>query len=677
MFHSLLTMRLIRTALISATLVIVLLVGGPPRTAHAATFTVPAGDEEALLAAIIAANDEVAHPGPDVINLAAGSLYSLYGIHNMTDGPNGLPSITSDITINGNGATIRRTLLTGFPELRIFHVAASGSLTLNKITVAKGLVSSSDPGGGILSRGTLTLTNSTLSDNSAGSGGGIFNWDGTLTLTSSTLSGNLATGAGFYGIGGGIANQGGTVTVTNSTLLGNSATGGNIFFGLDTGGGGIFNGGTLTLTNSILSGNTAVTDGGGIFNFSSALTLINSTLSGNTAVSDGGGIYNNSGTLTLTNSTLSGNTAAGDYGGGIYNDPSGTAFLTSSTLSGNSTGFRGGGMYNDSGTLTLTNSTLSGNSAVSDNLFVFNDGGGIYNTGTLTVYNSTLSGNTADIGAGGIYNDPSGTTFLINTIVANSPGGGNCFGTITNGGNNLQSSDDSCGFGSFADPLLGPLAKNGGPTQTHALLPGSPAIDAANNTFCQGTGVGNVDQRGLARGGDGDGTPDSPQPGDCDIGAFEYQFNLLDNPGFETALNATLDWRRARGETTDRRLCNNTTYPANAGLCAFLFNGDSTLDRLQQVVPRPGGLANDAYRVSAYIRGYGLIGVNRIRIAVRQADGGSEVFSFDLPGNTYGYQLVTFSFSPVENYTQIIVLIEKQGGGKLLVDEVVLVQTGP
>ena len=262
-------------------------------------------------------------------------------------------------------------------------------------------------------------------------------------------------------------------------------------------------GGALTMDgtgqNLTISGNSlvqvALVDAGAL------LTLKHLTIANGNAGSDGGGI-NNSGTLTVTNSAFSGN-SAGTHGGGINN--SGTLTVTYTTFSGNSatSGF-GGGIING-GTATITNSTFSGNSATGGL------GGGINNGGgTLTITNSTFSGNSASTG-GVIYN--SGTVTLRNTIVANSTSGGNCFGTITNGGNNIDD-NTSCGWGavsgsmSSTNPLLGALANNGGPTQTMKLLPTSPAIDAGMNTDCPAT-----DQRGVTR----------PQPvgGNCDIGAYE------------------------------------------------------------------------------------------------------------------------------------------------------------
>jgi hypothetical protein len=167
------------------------------------------------------------------------------------------------------------------------------------------------------------------------------------------------------------------------------------------------------------------------------------------------------------------------------------------------------------GTLAINNSTLSGNSGSS--LFGVSHGGGISNGGTLTISNSTLSGNSASSG-GGI----SGSATLQNSIVANSLRGGNCSGTMNSKGYNL-SSDATCNFSGPGDmnsisPNLGPLQNNGGPTQTMALLPGSPAIDAGNPTGCA-DGLGHLlktDQRGDPR-------PDAEDIGGCDIGAYEKQ----------------------------------------------------------------------------------------------------------------------------------------------------------
>lgn len=177
-----------------------------------------------------------------------------------------------------------------------------------------------------------------------------------------------------------------------------------------------------------------------------------------------------------------------------------------------------GGGINNGGTLTINQCTLSGNTAFHTE-FGGGAGGGIANEGTLTISNGTVSGNSANNG-GGIYN--TATAILQNSIVANSSSGGNCSGTVTSNGYNL-SSDSSCNFNgpgdlNNTDPKLGPLQNNGGPTQTQALLTGSPAIDAGNPAGCT-DGLGHLlktDQRGAPR-------PDKEDTGGCDIGAYERQ----------------------------------------------------------------------------------------------------------------------------------------------------------
>ncbi|GER79729.1 MAG: Ig-like domain-containing protein [Anaerolineales bacterium] len=240
------------------------------------------------------------------------------------------------------------------------------------------------------------------------------------------------------------------------------------------------------------------------------MTVTNSALSGNSADDGGGGIYSdNYSTVTVTNSALSNNSAG--YGGGIYSNNYSTVTVTNSALSGNSATYSsGGGIFNYyQSTLTVTNSTLSGNSAT------YSNGGGIHNaySGTLTVTNSTLSGNSANNFGGGIYNNLLATMNYSNTIIANSAAGGDCFngGTIGANVNNLVE-NGSCSPTFSGDPNLGPLQDNGGPTQTHALLAGSAAIDAGNAAVCAAAPVNNLDQRGVAR----------PQGAACDIGAYEY-----------------------------------------------------------------------------------------------------------------------------------------------------------
>jgi hypothetical protein len=385
-------------------------------------------------------------------------------------------------------------------------------------------------GGGLYVNGSaLTISTSTIATNqgTGGSGGaygyggsglgaGLYN-GGTLTVSNSTLSGNSATGPG-----GGIDSFG-TLTVSNSTLSGNSASNG----------GAIWNAGTLTVSDSTLSGNTAGQNGAGI-ETGGALTVMGSTLSGNSAGYSGGGIYNY-GTVTVSHSTLSGNSATGTYvgGGGINNY--GTLTVSNSTLSGNSASYYGGGIFNNFfGTLTVSNSTLSGNSAP------YGYGGGIdtYSSYRVTLTNVTLTANRAGIG-GGLDVLPGSFVFpvLHNTLIAgnflgatgatpddvygsldpgsdsNLIGDGTGMTGLHNGVNGNQVGSASAPI----DPLLGPLADNGGPTLTHALLSGSPAIDAGNNAYATDWG-----QRG----------PGYPRivNGIIDIGAFEVQAPAASRP---------------------------------------------------------------------------------------------------------------------------------------------------
>jgi predicted outer membrane repeat protein len=430
------------------------------------------------------------------------------GIHNDRDST----TTVSDSTFTGNSAVggYGGGIFSGD-----FSDGSGSTLTVSDSTFT-GNSAADERGGGIYNSGSdaiLTVIGSTFIGNSAGGGGGIGN-TGMLTVTGSTLSNNSDGGGG----GGGLHTSG-AATVSDCTLNGNSAE--NI-------GGGILNNGTLTLSRSTLSGNSAVGGGGAIFN-SATLTVRNSTLTGNSTVRSGGGIRNhdNGPTLTVINSTLTGN-SAGDFGGGIANGTvvGGTLTVAGSTLSGNSAG--GGGGIASAGTSTVLNSTLSGNTAAFS-------GGGIRSDGTLTVTGSTLTGNSAGATGGGIVVE-SFSDFLTvgNTIVAGNTAnvGPDVRGFATSTGNNLiGNTAGSSGFfgpGDLRnlDARLGPLSNNGGPTLTHALLAGSPALDAGSNA-----GAPLLDQRGFNRFVDG---PDANTSATADIGAFEAQIWLGDT-GLQTS----------------------------------------------------------------------------------------------------------------------------------------------
>jgi LPXTG-site transpeptidase (sortase) family protein len=233
-----------------------------------------------------------------------------------------------------------------------------------------------------------------------------------------------------------------------------------------------------TLMNVTFSGNTAGLDGGSVYNFQSNPTLTHATISSNTA-DRGGGMYNGDSSPTLTNVTFSGNSA--QYGGGIWNSVDSDSILIHVTISGNSA-LSGGGLYSESVTTpTLSNTILAGNSAVS---------------------------------------------------------GPDCYGTIISGNYNLIGDPFFCDISPQTndqigiDPLLGPLADNGGETQTRALLTGSPAIDwiPYGVNGC-GTTI-TSDQRGEAR--------PIPAGGNCDIGAYEYAPPPLPETGFPTGMVTAL-----------------------------------------------------------------------------------------------------------------------------------------
>ena len=505
---------------------------------------------------------------------AAARLDGLIVADGQVTGDNG-GGIKNSGTLTLDSSIVRNNSAISTNGVNFDYIGGDGGGIYNdaNLTVTNSTISgnSANNGGGISNAGTLKVNNSTLVGNSAiNQGGGISN-SSTSTVDNSTISGNLAHNGGGISSGGGLSG-GAILKVNNSTLSDNKAdTGGGIFNFFSnnntsnnstvnnstisgnsaSSGGGIFNASTSTVNNSIISGNSASSGGGGISNNGDISTVDNSIISGNSA-SSGGGIYN-SRISTVNNSTISGNLASS--GGGIYNIGS-ISTVDNSTLSGNSATLgNGGGIYNDLfRTLTVNNSTLSGNSAAIN-------GGGISNNGILTVNNSTLSGNSATINGGGIYNrDTSNLTLVFSTLSQNLaangggvyqnnvppsssavPGSANARNTIiaanlnstdgvnpdvsgtfsSNGYNLIGNSTGSTGFDATGDivgtsdnpidPRLALLDFNGGSTQTIALLPDSPAIDAGDPTVLDTDPT--TDQRGMPR---------RAADGSADIGAFEF-----------------------------------------------------------------------------------------------------------------------------------------------------------
>jgi hypothetical protein len=369
---------------------------------------------DAALHADCPAGDEA-----DTIILEAEE-YTLEEVDNADEqGANGLPIITSEIEIEGNGAHITRD--EEAPPFRILAVAETGELTLDALTISGGYL---DP-----SLGTDIF------------GAGIFNDGGALTLNHSTISNNE---------------------------------------GID-GGGALFNSGEATLTHSTLSDNTTEGDGAGIFNEGGEVTVENSTISGNDSTDgEGGGIFNEAESfVTLINSTVSGN-HAGFGGAGISND--GSLTLTNSTITANHTEGTGGGIRTRvAASMTIAQSIIAGNVAAEGNE-VFNRVGTEPGVGVITVDAHNLFGDSSQSNLAAFAND-----------------------LFQPGASDLTATSDGS-HPTTLDAMLDPnLQNNGGATETHALVPGSPALNGAP------TGP-ETDQRGLAR----------PQGNGFDIGAFEW-----------------------------------------------------------------------------------------------------------------------------------------------------------
>jgi hypothetical protein len=287
------------------------------------------------------------------------------------------------------------------------------------------------------------------------------------------------------GNGGGIANYG-TATLSDVTISGNSSAGSN-------GGGGIYTTGPLTLTRVSVTGNTITGTGyaGGLY-LAAQSSLSDVNVSNNTGNQVGGILVNYSGSPTTLSRVLVSNNQpllAATLAGGMYVTGGSSADLINATFSGNQEGpsasssAAAGTQLASAGTASLTNVTFYG------------------------VPSSQLKS---------VHAASGGTITMTNTLLANGGAAGNCagVGTITSAGNNLSSDNTCSSFSSGSgdqtntDPLLGSLANNGGFTSTHALLAGSPAINAGTNTGCPST-----DQRGTTR------LRVTTDP--CDIGGYE------------------------------------------------------------------------------------------------------------------------------------------------------------
>jgi hypothetical protein len=340
-----------------------------------------------------------------------------------------------------------------------------------------------------------------------------------------TIEGLAITGGDFSSYAGGVLNDHANLTIANCSVTSNHSYAGGAIYSDGSGGNA-----SLAVVNSSINNNQAGNSNfnsgglcGGIFNdVGSASTIVNSTIDNNKAWFSfnfggvGGGVCNN-GTMEISYSTIRDN-EGGRYGGGI--DNGGTMTISDSTISGNGVGVDdppagdGGGIF-DSGTLAIVNSTISGNYANGSNFKGHGFGGGIYNIGAVDIRNSTLSGNRAAVDGGTIFG---GSPGIGNTILnAGTPENISGADGMSSHGYNVCS-DDGGGFLNGpgdqinTDPMLGILQMNGGPTLTHALLPGSPAVDAGDPSF---TPPPFYDQRGSGF--------DRVVNGRIDVGSFEAQ----------------------------------------------------------------------------------------------------------------------------------------------------------
>jgi len=405
-------------------------------------------------------------------NASGGGTITFSNVTGAIDLLSGLPVLTANITISGPGAS--ELTLTNSNRLAISILTNSAGSTgaITGITIS----------GTLDNYGTLHMENSLVGNQLSPGRPGLYN-SGTTTLARCTFTANRNMANADA-----IENDG-TMTIDHCSITNNRG-----------GDGSIYNTGTLTMDNSIVSGHTYFTSSaGGLVNQGGIVVLRNCTMSHNDSV-EGGGVWNG-GSLAVTNCLISYNSARysepGEVGGGLYNI--GYAILQNTTISGNSAQGAGGGIWNG-GSMRLLNCTVSSNTAI-HRLDIQSGGGGIWtdNRAISQSKNSIIAGNRS-------YD--TNWTLIADDISGSLESFGHDLVLDTNGWPQAPySRNDLLGV----DPRLGPLQDNGGPTWTHALLPGSPAIDAGD-----ATGAPGEDQRGVTR----------PQGPNVDIGAFELQYPI-------------------------------------------------------------------------------------------------------------------------------------------------------
>ncbi len=423
-----------------------------------------------------------ANPGVDVIGFApvlSGGYAELIAPMVIDSDVNILGPEGASFTFDANGS------------FGAFEVTGGRRVTISNLTITGGEATPSTNGSGIVNRGSLTLTGVTVTGNRAVLGGGIYNTDRLTIQGGTTISGNQASsdGGGIYSVFFTSIKDGSTISANTSATFG----------------GGIYNrsNGVLSILDSSILDNTALT-GGGLRN-NGDMEILRSTIDGNFASSSGGIDNTSTAVMDLINSAVTNNSANGAGGIGI----AGEAAIINTTISGNSaSGSVGGVLQSPGSSLDIISSTITDNRADSDGVGG-GEIGGISSNGSTRLFSTIVAKNF--IGTGSAPDDVFGTFVR--------SGSHNLIGAI-DGSTNLDNVNSIFGTkASPLDPLLGALADNGGTTKTHALLAGSVAIDAGNNSLASIAGL--WDQRGdpFSRLIDGD----SDTIVVIDIGAYEFQ----------------------------------------------------------------------------------------------------------------------------------------------------------
>jgi len=373
--------------------------------------------------------------GPDTVFLFPDSNYVLDTIHNSTYGDTGLPVITTEITIEGNGATIERN--TGSVDFQLLATGVSGDLEIDHTILSEG-----DPWA-VYNMNSMTMRNVEITNNASG----VFSeGNSELSIFGSTISNNT---------NGGISVGDDSTFEFIDSSVSNSSNGRGISIGTF---------GTTTISQATISNNHTAFNGGGLrlgYLGGSSYTITDSTISANSADGDGGGIYSASAGVSLENCTVDGNIATGD-GGGLHISTT-SSWINRSTFSNNSASL-GGAIYGLSAQVFMSQSTITSNTA--------SQGGGVY-LGELMANNSII--------AHQLDGEDCYIPYNVDWLGHNIESGTSCGFTYEGDLQNITA----------AQLNLGPLQDNGGPTRTHALSPGGIAIDNGNAT--------GADQRGVYR----------------------------------------------------------------------------------------------------------------------------------------------------------------------------------